>query len=51
MILSFFFGRRFCVFYAKKITAKYIFYLRKKVGGMNLNELPGLDALTLPGAT
>lgn len=40
--------------YALNITAKYmrdILYLRKKVGGMKLDELPGLDALTLPGAT
>lgn len=32
-------------------VVSYVPNLRKKVGGMKLDELPGLDALTLPGAT
>jgi len=28
-----------------------VLYLRKKVGGLKLDELPGLDSLTSPGTT
>lgn len=44
----------FHVFCTQNITAKYMrafLYLRKKVGGLKLDELPGLDSLTSPGTT